>query len=101
MKVLPVLAHPVRSGVEMPALHALVRSLKECGLAGVEAWHPSANARTARGIDLIARQENLLVTGGSDYHGDPGSAVRIGRLPSGWTARQADLAALEQAIFQL
>lgn len=98
MKVLPVLAHPIRSGVELPALHAFVRSLRECGLAGVEAFHPSANARAARAIESIARQEGLLVTGGSDYHGDPGSTVRIGRLPSGWTARQTDYNALQNAL---
>ncbi len=101
MKVLPVLAHPIRSGIEMPALHAFVRSLRDCGLMGMEAYHPSANARAARMIDSIARQENLLVTGGSDYHGDPGSTVRIGRLPAGWPARETDLSALQSALSNL
>ena len=101
MKVLPVLAHPIRSGIEMPALHAFIRSLKECGLMGVEAYHPSANARAARVIDTIARQETLLVTGGSDYHGDPGSTVHIGRLPAGWPDRETDLSALQSALSNL
>ncbi len=98
MRVVPVLAHPMRSGLEQPAIHALIHSLIACGLAGVEAYHPSANARAARMLDGIARQEKLLVTGGSDYHGDPGSTVRIGHLPAGWPARQNDLSALESAI---
>ena len=97
MKVLPVLAHPMRSGVDLTALHALIRSLKERGLMGVEAYHPSANARAARIIDSTARRENLLVTGGSDYHGDPGRAVHIGRLPAGWPTREADFSALQSA----
>ncbi len=101
MKVLPVLAHPIRSGIEMPALHAFIRSLKERGLMGVEVYHPSANARTARVIDSIARQEKLLVTGGSDYHGDPGSTVHIGRLPAGWPDRETDLSALKSALSNL
>ena len=99
MRVVPVLAHPMRSSLEQPAIHALIHSLIECGLAGVEAYHPSANARAARMLDGIARQEKLLVTGGSDYHGDPGSTVRIGRLPAGWPARENDLSALQSAIF--
>ena len=99
MRVVPVLAHPMRSGMEQTTIHALIHSLIECGLAGIEAYHPSANARVARLLDGIARQEKLLVTGGSDYHGDPGSTVRIGRLPAGWPARENDLSALESAIF--
>ncbi|MBR5546669.1 MAG: PHP domain-containing protein [Clostridia bacterium] len=98
MRVVPVLTHPMRSGLEPTALHAFLHSLIECGLAGVEAWHPSANARAARVLDRLSRQENLLVTGGSDYHGDSGSTVRIGHLPAGWPARQNDLSALKSAI---
>lgn len=98
MQLLPVLAHPMRMGLELPALHALIRSLKDCGLAGMEVYHPSANARAARMLNGIARQEELLVTGGSDYHGDPGSAVHIGRLPGGWPDRQTDFSALLCAL---
>lgn len=98
MKVLPVLAHPMRMGLDDPALHALIRSLKERGLMGVECFHPSASAKAARMLDGIARQENLLITGGSDYHGDPGKSVRIGRLPAGWHDRENDLSALLRAI---
>jgi len=101
MRVVPVLAHPMRMGMELPALHAFIRSLEECGLMGVECFHPSANARAARELERIARQEQLLVTGGSDYHGDAGSTVHIGRLPSGWNSREADVAALENAIQQI
>ena len=101
MRVAPVLAHPMRSGMELPAIHAFIHSLIECGLAGVEAYHPSANARAARALDGLARQEGLLVTGGSDYHGDPGSTVRIGRLPAGWPGRKDDLEALQSALSRL
>ena len=98
MQVLPVLAHPMRMGMDLPALHAFIRSLKACGLMGVECYHPSANARSARALETIARQEQLLVTGGSDYHGDAGSTVHIGRLPSGWERREEDLCALLSAL---
>ena len=47
---------------------------------GVEAYHPSANARAARVIDTIARQETLLVTGGSDYHGSNKKGISLGQM---------------------
>lgn len=98
MHVLPVLAHPMRMNVPLTSLHALIHSYRAWGLAGVEAYHPSVKNRYARLLDGIARQENLLVTGGSDYHGDPDSTVHIGQLPTGWSTRKDDLAALESAI---
>lgn len=94
MKVVTVLAHPVRMNLEWTALQALVNHLRECGLQGLEAFHSSANARTARQLDGLARQCGLLVTGGSDFHGDVGSTLHIGRLPAGWQQWEDDLSAL-------
>ena len=93
----PVLAHPVLLNLDWTALHALVLELKGCGLMGVEAYHPSANARKACMLDQLARSSGLLVTGGSDYHGDPGSTVHVGRLPAGWQSRSEDVCALLSA----
>jgi len=98
MKVVTVLAHPMRIGLEGTALHAFIQTLKECGLMGLEAYHPSASHSSAKQLETLARQENLLVTGGSDYHGDPGSTAHIGRLPSGWQTRAQDMQALTDAI---
>jgi len=98
MNVVTVLAHPMRMGLEDTARYAFVLSLKECGLKGMEVYHPSANARAARQLDALARQEHLLVTGGSDYHGDVGSTAHIGHLPSGWDVRTQDMTALFEAI---
>lgn len=98
MNVVTVLAHPMRIGMEEAALHAFICSLRECGLRGLEAYHPSANSASARQLEQLARQEKLLVTGGSDYHGDPGSTAHIGRLPSGWHSRKQDIDALLEAI---
>ena len=98
MNVVTVLAHPMRMGLEWTAMHAFIRSLKQRGLRGLEAYHPSAAARNARLLEQLARQEELLVTGGSDYHGDPASTAHIGRLPAGWHARKDDIHALYEAI---
>lgn len=100
LNVVTVLAHPMRMDMEWTAMHAFICSLKECGLMGVEVYHPSAASRAARLLDGLARQEKLLVTGGSDYHGDPASTAHIGRIPSGWHTRMEDMNALYQTISQ-
>ena len=96
--VVPVLAHPQLMELEWAALSAVVAELKELGLMGLEAFHSSVNSRGARQLEALARNNGLIVTGGSDYHGDPGSTIQIGRLPSGWQHRDADLSALMEAI---
>ena len=70
MGLVVVLAHPMRLELEREPLYALIREWKARGLRGVEAYHPSAGRRGARLLDALAREEGLLVTGGSDYHGD-------------------------------
>jgi len=80
----PVLAHPTQTGLEWSALCALILDLQSCGLMGLEAWHSCVTAAQARQLDAFARRSGLFVTGGSDYHGDAGSTVHIGRLPAGW-----------------
>lgn len=98
LKVAPVLAHPLEMGLEWPALTALITEWKNEGLMGLEAYHSSVHAQDARRLDSLARSMGLLVTGGSDYHGDPASTVHIGRLPAGWPNRAEDLSALMKAI---
>jgi predicted metal-dependent phosphoesterase TrpH len=61
----PVLAHPGR-------LHdtSIVDELAECGLVGLEAFHPSHDARTRSTMLEKAKAFGLVVTAGSDFH-DP------------------------------
>lgn len=98
MGLVPVLAHPMRMGLEGVALYALARELKARGLMGIEAFHPSAGRRHAQELARMAQSEGMLVTGGSDYHGDADTCARIGRLPSGWRNVDQDIEALLNAI---
>lgn len=98
MGLVVVLAHPMRLELERETLYALIREWKARGLRGVEAYHPSAGRRGARLLDALAREEGLLVTGGSDYHGDAGTRARMGRLPCGWRTSERDIAALMAAV---
>ena len=86
-----VLAHPSRLNPDPQGLRALTEELMQAGLAGLEAFHPSANRQQGPWIDGIARSLGLLVTGGSDYHGDLNCCTRMGRMPSGWQDPEGDL----------
>lgn len=86
-----VLAHPCRLNPDPQGLRALVEELMRAGLAGLEAYHPSASRQQAPMLDAMARSLGLLVTGGSDYHGDPCCCTKIGRMPSGWKDPEEDL----------
>ena len=82
----PSLAHPGKQRLE-----ATVRALADDGLAAVEVFHPDHDEQDVARYRQIAKECDLLVTGGSDYHG-PGSgrAVRAGpRRPAGRGFRSA------------
>jgi len=96
----PVLAHPMRIGLESQLLESLIHSLQNAGLRGMEVFHPSASHGDVHILQGIARRNGLLVTGGSDFHGDRGSRAQIGVLPAGWQTWQNDLAALLAAMQQ-
>ncbi len=95
--VCPVLAHPMEMKLDQASVEMLALSWKACGLRGVECYHPSAKPREARQLEHMARRHGMLVTGGSDYHGDAGSTAHIARLPSGWHQRDEDLLMLLNA----
>ncbi len=67
---LPVLAHPKYIQVEgFRELGALVSSLVDSGLAGLEAYYPDQSGAMVSFLEDAARKHNLLLTGGSDFHG--------------------------------
>lgn len=39
------------------------------GLDGIEVWHPMADEETIERLSAICKKKNLLLTGGSDFHG--------------------------------
>jgi 3',5'-nucleoside bisphosphate phosphatase len=64
-KGLPVLAHP------FTVLHPeeLVKELKPIGLEGLEAYYKDASPEDTGKMLALAREQGLIATGGSDYHG--------------------------------
>ena len=82
------LAHPGKLG-----LAARIPSLAEAGLDAVEAFHPDHDAPLVSQYVQIARDLDLLLTGGSDFHGDPAH----GRTPGAVTLPAAEFARLRDA----
>ncbi len=72
---LPVLAHPCHIR-DNP--HALVRELTDLGLMGIEAYYPSSSPRQTEIFASLGHQLGLLITCGSDFHGDNRPGVNLG-----------------------
>jgi predicted metal-dependent phosphoesterase TrpH len=60
------LAHPGQSGVD-----ERINTYIESGLDAVEVFHPDHDAAATARYRTLASDLKLLVTGGSDFHGDP------------------------------
>ena len=66
---IPVLAHPISLFIAWGRLPDLIKTLKDMGLMGLEAWHPTAKPGSCRRLEALANSLSLYVTEGSDYHG--------------------------------
>ena len=93
-----VLAHPMELKMGEMAIEALVHEWKGQGLAGIEVWHPSAANNHAAFLLGLARREGMLVTGGSDFHGETVRKTDIGEGLDRWRTAQSDVNALFEAI---
>lgn len=66
---IPILAHPVLYHMSDARLDELVGQLKGCGLRGIEAIYSTYSVSDERHIRSLAAKYNLLLSGGSDFHG--------------------------------
>jgi predicted metal-dependent phosphoesterase TrpH len=69
------LAHPVLAGMD-----DRIPALVDAGLDALEVYHPDHDAGARDRYLSVARRFDLLVTGGSDYHGDPAHGVAPGTV---------------------
>ncbi len=78
-----VLAHPIyleENGVD---LDPLLNDLKKVGLDGIEGYYPDYSEEMHHHYLALARKHHLLVTGGSDFHGDFRTNIELGRGQNG------------------
>lgn len=67
------IAHPGKT-----RLDGRIGALKDAGLDALEAYHPDHDEAVVSRYVGLARELGLLLTGGSDYHGDPGHGLAPG-----------------------
>ncbi len=72
------LAHPLRIGLPPAQLRSLVAELAEAGFAGIEAYHSGCSPAEREALAGLAREFDLVATGGSDYHGHYKPEISIG-----------------------
>jgi predicted metal-dependent phosphoesterase TrpH len=79
-----VLAHPVMLRLTEPELDALLAELARDGLRGLECHYSSHSPEQVALYISLARKHGLVVTGGSDFHGERVKRdVEIGRGVNG------------------
>ena len=78
---LAVLAHPAQNDPELSRLPAILAALAPAGLDGIELYYPTHSNKMKKKLRVLAAQHELLLTGGSDYHGDvrPGTSLAGGK----------------------
>ncbi len=74
-----LLAHPGMMGLSAGALEAEVRRLVDLGLDGLEAYYSEHSPTQTKLFLRLAREMDLAVSGGSDFHGTPKPYITLGR----------------------
>lgn len=74
----PILAHPILYHMSDARLDKLVAELKDAGLMGIEAIYSTYQACEERQIRVLAEKYDLLISGGSDFHGENKPGLDLG-----------------------
>ena len=75
---IPVLAHPLLYHLNEREIRELVSKLKANGLMGIETLYSNNSEQDEVFVRRLAKEFDLLMTGGSDFHGIPKPTIKIG-----------------------
>jgi len=73
------LAHPLLYHFGYAQIEELLMYLKDLGLKGIEAYHSSNNSYESDKLRSLALKHNLMISGGSDFHGIIKPNIQMGR----------------------
>ena len=90
-----VLAHPMSLYTAWGRLPNLIKDLKERGLDGLEAWHPTAKVSACKRLEELGKSLGLRITAGSDFHGEARPDRKLGITAGGKKIDEAFLEALQ------
>ena len=91
--VVPVLAHPFTLNLAIEDLEVFLDGLIEAGLEGIEGYHGDRTFGEQAPYRALGEAKGLVVSGGSDYHGN---MVPDRKLPGGKCGVTVPDSALEQ-----
>lgn len=75
-----ILAHPGTLQLPWEQLMATFHTLQDIGLSGIECYYPTHSEKFRKKLQAHCLHHNLLMTGGSDYHGDIRPGTRLGNI---------------------
>lgn len=75
---IPVLAHPVTLKGDREELELILEELIKYGLEGIEVYYSTHTDENVREYRELAEVYNLLMTGGTDFHGDNKPDIKLG-----------------------
>ena len=75
----PVLAHPVVYHMEDAQLCRMITEMKAHGLVGIEAIYSENTLSDEQHYKALAKEFDLLITGGSDFHGTNKPDIQLGK----------------------
>lgn len=75
---IPILAHPPLYHMGNDRLDALTASLKAAGLMGIETFYSTYTNQDIRDMRRLAVKYDLLLSGGSDFHGENKPGLDLG-----------------------
>ncbi|HKM34596.1 MAG TPA: PHP domain-containing protein [Lachnospiraceae bacterium] len=75
---IPVLAHPILYHMSTTKLKGLVSELREAGLMAIEGIYSTYSSSETRQVQEIAKEYHLLISGGSDFHGNNKPELHFG-----------------------
>ncbi|ACV68009.1 PHP domain-containing protein [Desulfohalobium retbaense] len=92
-----ILAHPFSLGLSAEELEKEVAHLKSLGLDGIEAYYPEHSPELIRHCESLAERYDLLLSGGSDFHGAVKPDIHLGRGKDGLHVPYALLERMKKA----
>lgn len=76
---IPVLAHPGLLGIDNEStLKQFIGNLRDIGIRGIEVYYPEHTTRQMKTYAELARRFDLLITGGTDFHGKMMPKIKMG-----------------------
>ena len=77
-KGISILAHPGLLPFKRKEKYKIIKELKEAGLDGLEVYYSEHTAEEVQFLEQVAKELNLVVSGGTDFHGDNKQGISLG-----------------------